>query len=82
MNSEVDEEETGTMLHCDAAKLKALRAFASPARCLHCGDLMIAPVLSEFVERGEIRHHWECDACGQRYSNTIRLCGDDEARVE
>jgi hypothetical protein len=25
---------------------------------------MVAPIHSEFVEGGEIRHHWECDACG------------------
>ena len=77
MNSGVDEEEPGTMLHCDTAKLEALRAFASPARCPHCGDFMVAPVVSEFVEGGEIRHHWECDACGKPSSSSIPPCGDE-----
>lgn len=69
-------EETGTMLCCDTAKLDAMRAFASLARCPHCGDLMVAPVVSEFVETGEIRHHWECDACGRPSSSSIPLCGE------
>jgi hypothetical protein len=34
---------------------------------------MVAPVSSEFVEGGEIRHHWECDACGEFSSTSIPL---------
>jgi len=60
-------------LHIDTARLSSIRAFAEPARCPHCGDLMIAPFMSEFVEGGEIRHHWECDACGQPSSTSIPL---------
>ena len=45
-------------LQYESAKLSALRAFASPARCPQCGDWMIAPIASEFVEGGEIRHLW------------------------
>ena len=37
-------------LHCPSANLAAIRNFASPARCPHCGDWMVAPVMSEFVE--------------------------------
>lgn len=66
------------MLHCDTVKLEALRAFASLARCPHCGDLMIAPVASEFVAGDEIRHHWECEACGLPSSTTVPLCGEDD----
>lgn len=65
------------MLHCDTARLDALRAFTSLARCPHCGDLMIAPVASEFVAGGEIRHHWECEACGESSSSSISLCDDE-----
>jgi len=78
MTSGDNEEEAVTMLHCDTAKLDALRAFAGPARCTHCGDLMVAPVASEFVQGGEIRHYWECDACGEPSSSAIPLCGDEE----
>jgi len=34
---------------------------------------MVAPIVSEFVERGEIRHHWECDACGELSTTAIPL---------
>jgi hypothetical protein len=63
-------------LHCHAANLSALRAFATPTCCPHCGDWMVAPVSSEFVEGGEIRHHWECEACGETSSTTIPLTAD------
>jgi uncharacterized protein with PIN domain len=61
------------MLHCNAAKLSAIRTFATPARCPHCGDQLVAPIQSEFVEGGEIRHHWECDACGVPSTTAILL---------
>jgi predicted RNA-binding Zn-ribbon protein involved in translation (DUF1610 family) len=47
------------------------RASAAPACCPHCGDWMIAPVSSEFVLGGEIRHHWDCDSCGESSSTTL-----------
>ncbi|MEP7029870.1 MAG: hypothetical protein ABI830_02935 [Pseudolabrys sp.] len=59
--------------HLDTARLAALRSFAAPTRCPHCGDPMIAPLMSEFVEGGEIRHHWQCDACGEASSTRIPL---------
>jgi hypothetical protein len=60
-------------LHIDTARFARFRTFATPTRCSHCGDVMIAPVMSEFVEGGEIRHHWECDACGKASSTSIPL---------
>ena len=51
--------------------LNLVRAFMAPARCPKCGDWMIAPMSSEFVAGGEIRHHWECDACGESTSTTV-----------
>ena len=60
-------------LHTDTARLSSIRSFASPVRCPHCGDWMVAPVVSEFVEGGEIRHHWECDTCGESSSTSIPL---------
>ena len=60
-------------LHSHQAKLSAIRTFAAPMRCPHCGDWMVAPVSSEFVEGGEIRHHWECDGCGEFSSSFIPL---------
>jgi len=60
-------------LHEYRATLSVIRSFAASAQCPHCGDVMVAPVSSEFVEGGEIRHHWECEACGQLSSTSIPL---------
>jgi formylmethanofuran dehydrogenase subunit E len=60
-------------LHEYFPKLSANCAFANPMRCPHCDDFMVAPVSSEFVEGGEIRHHWECDACGEPSSTSVEL---------
>lgn len=60
-------------LHEYFPKLSAIRTFANPTRCPHCDDLMVAPESSEFVEGGEIRHHWECDACGEPSSTSVEL---------
>jgi hypothetical protein len=63
-------------LHCRSATLSTIRTFAAPTRCPGCGDWMVAPVSSEFVEGGEIRHHWECDACGEASSTSIPLTAE------
>jgi len=60
-------------LHTDTARLSNIRAFANSMRCPHCGDSMVAPVHSEFVEGDEIRHYWECETCGEHYSTSIPL---------
>jgi uncharacterized protein with PIN domain len=60
-------------LHECSAKISARRAFANPVRCPICGDPLVAPIASEFIESGEIRHHWECDACGEPSSTSIPL---------
>jgi transposase-like protein len=57
----------------NTARLSHIRAFATPTHCPRCRDLMVAPYMSEFVEGGEIRHHWECDTCGQASSISITL---------
>ena len=58
-------------LHACRTKLFALRTFTAPMRCPYCDDVMVAPVSSEFVEGGEIHHHWECDACGELSNTSI-----------
>jgi len=66
-------EAEAMLLHNDTARRSAIRSFAAPVRCPHCGDWMVAPLVSEFVEGGEIRHHWECEACGEPSSTAIPL---------
>ena len=43
----------------------------SSARCPLCHERVVAPEMSEFVESGEIRHHWACDSCGSVFSTAI-----------
>lgn len=61
------------MHHLDTARLSSIRTFATPPRCPNCGDWMVAPIHSEFVEGGEIRHHWECESCGEQSSSRFRF---------
>ncbi len=58
-------------LHCDQAKFTTFRAFSSQVRCSNCGEWVVAPLLSEFVEGEEIRHHWVCDGCGETSRTTV-----------
>ena len=61
------------LLQTHSARLASIRSFSAPVRCPHCDDWMVAPVVSEFVEGGEIRHHWECDTCGEFSTTAIPL---------
>jgi transposase-like protein len=70
---EGSQETEAMQLQTHAANSAGIRAFAEPVRCPHCGDWMVAPVVSEFVEGGEIRHHWECDACGETSTTAIPI---------
>lgn len=69
-------------LHCYSATLSSIRAFAAPINCSHCGDQMVAPMSSEFVEGGEIRHYWECDSCGEPSSTSIDIGTQVPVKVE
>ncbi len=60
-------------LHASMTKLAGISSFAPPVHCPHCGDWLVAPVVSEFVEGGEIRHYWECDTCGESSTTAISL---------
>jgi predicted RNA-binding Zn-ribbon protein involved in translation (DUF1610 family) len=70
------QEAQAMQIDCHPDSLSSLRAFAAPFPCPHCGDLMVAPMMSEFVVGGEIRHHWECDACGEASCTSIELAID------
>lgn len=40
-------------------------------RCPGCSEHVIAPELSEFVDGGEIRHHWLCESCARVFSTAV-----------
>ncbi|WP_137044849.1 hypothetical protein [Pseudolabrys sp. FHR47] len=60
-------------LNCYPATLSSIRVFGAPFVCASCGDQLIAPTASAFVEGGEIRHYWECESCGATSSSSIAL---------
>ena len=39
--------------------------------CAECGDLLLAPEVSEFIADGRVRHLWACEACGSAFSTTV-----------
>ena len=56
----------------DDATMQLQSDLATPA-CPYCGDRLLAPEVSEFVDGGEIRHHWSCDSCGGESRTSIEL---------
>jgi hypothetical protein len=42
-------------------------------RCPACGEGVVAARASEFIDTGEIRHHWVCDECAQAFVTTVTL---------
>jgi len=59
------------MLHCHSGHATATRSATAPRRCPQCSDWMVAPIRSEFLESGEIRHRWECESCGESSVTSI-----------
>jgi ribosomal protein L37AE/L43A len=51
-------------------------------RCAQCGDLLFAPVWSEFVRERCIRHLWNCDTCGYAFETTVYLAGASGAKEQ
>jgi uncharacterized protein with PIN domain len=62
--------------HRNPVGVSAFCAFTELVRCPHCGDQMVAPVSTEFIEGVEIRHYWECESCGEASSVSIPLKRD------
>jgi hypothetical protein len=60
-------------MHIQATAAESRPWFSSLPRCPTCGEPVIAAQTSEFVDSGEIRHHWTCDACGQDFRTTVVL---------
>jgi hypothetical protein len=41
--------------------------------CSKCEELMIAPELSEYLGKREVRHFWCCENCGHKLEMTVDL---------
>jgi hypothetical protein len=64
------------MLQSNVAEVSESSGFARPVRCPLCSDWMVAPLMSEFVEGGEIRHHWVCESCGETSTTALEFAGE------
>ena len=51
----------------------SFRDSKSETTCAKCGNALIAPEWSEFVDARRVRHLWECEACGYAFETTIRF---------
>ena len=61
-------------LHKNSREISALSTCpATLSHCPFCGDLLVAPETTEFVDSSEIRHHWLCEACGQLSETSVEL---------
>jgi len=74
----VDREQEAEMLQFQSTVAAAadVSSFAQPARCAQCGDWIVAPLMSEFVAGGEIRHHWVCESCGEVSCTAVALAAE------
>ena len=41
--------------------------------CTRCGDLLIAPELSEYADKHHVLHSWSCTNCGYQFDTTAFL---------
>ena len=39
--------------------------------CAQCGDALLAPEWSEYLDDRRIRHLWSCDACGYEFESEV-----------
>jgi len=40
-------------------------------KCAQCGDQLIVPDCSEYVDDYRVRHIWKCEPCGYAFEATI-----------
>lgn len=39
--------------------------------CPRCGEMLVAPLHTEFRGRGCIQHYWACEACGEASETSV-----------
>jgi ribosomal protein L37AE/L43A len=39
--------------------------------CAQCGDSLLAPDWSEYLDERRIRHVWTCDGCGYEFETMV-----------
>jgi DNA-directed RNA polymerase subunit RPC12/RpoP len=41
--------------------------------CAQCGERILAPDWSEYLDDRKVRHLWACEACGYRFETLARF---------
>jgi RNase P subunit RPR2 len=41
--------------------------------CPKCKEMLLAPMISEYVSEALVRHLWTCDVCGHEFQASVRL---------
>jgi transcription elongation factor Elf1 len=39
--------------------------------CAQCGEILLMPEWSEYLNERRVRHLWSCDGCGYRFETTV-----------
>src|SRR4029077_17133419 len=39
--------------------------------CAQCGEMILLPEWSEYLDRHRVRHLWECEACGYKFETLV-----------
>jgi len=57
-------------LHTEDAAKKRLAA-CNKNQCPQCGEWLLAPDWSEFINERRVRHTWSCEACGYAFETDV-----------
>ena len=49
--------------------------------CVQCGDLLVAPELSELIQERNVRHLWSCTNCDYRFETSANFPTDAQAKM-
>jgi uncharacterized Zn finger protein len=45
--------------------------------CPQCGDMLLAPLMSEHVTAFHVRNHWACEECGHTFRKSHTFEADE-----
>ena len=54
-------------------------AIARARGCAQCGEIVLLPEWSEYLDKYGVRHLWKCEACGYSFETTIGFAAELEA---
>jgi hypothetical protein len=70
-------------MHQPTARPQAFIAQAVTARpslhCAQCGERLLAPEWSEYLDARRVRHLWACELCGYSFESLVVFPADEAA---